>query len=76
MILVLFFTLFILIFIQANFRQQSTFYTKNISNIINIPTISFSNSKFEARIRVYDDFSHILYPKQKRINYLDFVYEN
>tara|TARA_B100001063_G_scaffold219454_1_gene223581 strand:+ start:2300 stop:2437 length:138 start_codon:yes stop_codon:yes gene_type:complete len=40
------------------------------------PGISFSTSEFEPKIRVYEDFSHIIYPEQRKINYLDFVYEN
>lgn len=61
---------------QANYNKQGSLYTKTISNLTNIPTLSFSNSQFESRIRIYEDFSHTIYPEQKKINYLDFVYEN
>jgi hypothetical protein len=65
-----------LIFIHANYTKQSSLFTKSISSITKIPAISFSTSPYEPRIRLYKDFSTVIYPEQKKLSYMDFVYEN
>jgi len=64
------------IFIHSNLERKSDLFTKAVSSLTTIPGISLSTLGFEPRIREYKDFSHTIYPEQKKINYLDFVYED
>lgn len=55
--------------------NNNLIFTKTISSVIKLPGIAYSNSIYEPRIRVYKDYSNTFYPTQKRIDYLDFIYE-
>ena len=74
MIVFLFLLFIYFIFIYPIFYAKNS-YTKYISDITKLPNLSYGTSYYEPRIKEYEDFSYKFYPSQKKISYMDFIYE-
>jgi hypothetical protein len=47
---------------------------EQFSTVTGLPGISLSVLYYEPEVRLYKDFSGVIYPDMKPISYMDFVY--
>jgi len=64
------------IFIHSQIKSKTNTLNKVITSITKLPNIRYSTSFYEPNIKEYKDYSYSLYFEQRKMNYLEFIYEN